>query len=229
VIIVVVKEVKAKSRKPAILILPIVLMIFGAIVALTAFLISWLEYDRVYFFNGFLITKIAWIVAFTTIPLGFIMSLIVRNARKKWIKYLLVFLTCVLVLGGILLKSYEINKPYMKSKAPAAEPPAAEAPSDWKTSVTMGKPPAINEVKDLVIEAVYTFKKVGGFSEDELDNSVISCDSITAQERGDYAVKGKIKFLNEDGGIKEVVNFAVYLLKTDNGSYKAYGFSLLNN
>ena len=44
--------------------LPIILLSIGAGLSLLIFLISWIAYGKVYFFNGYAITMIGWIVSF---------------------------------------------------------------------------------------------------------------------------------------------------------------------
>lgn len=92
--------------------LPIILLSIGAGLSLLIFLISWIGYGKVYFFNGYAITTIGWIVSFVLIALGIIFAIIglVRSNKKTNIKrQIIAVVSLIAVLPIVLICSAVIN------------------------------------------------------------------------------------------------------------------------
>ena len=92
--------------------LPIILLSIGAGLSLLIFLISWIGYGKVYFFNGYAITTIGWIISFVLIALGIIFSIIglVKSNKKINIKrQIIAVVSLIAVLPIVLICSAVIN------------------------------------------------------------------------------------------------------------------------
>lgn len=92
--------------------LPIILLSIGAGLSLLIFLISWMGYGKVYFFNGYTITMIGWIVSFVLIALGIIFAItgLVKSNKKTNIKrQIIAVVSLVAVLPMVLVCSAIIN------------------------------------------------------------------------------------------------------------------------
>jgi hypothetical protein len=92
--------------------LPIILLSAGVGLALLIFLISWIGYGRIYFFNGYRITSIGWIVSFLFTVLGFVLLLLDLKKRdnKKGIKsQIIAAVSLITVIPIVLISSAVIN------------------------------------------------------------------------------------------------------------------------
>ena len=92
--------------------LPIILLSIGAGLSLLIFLISWIAYGKVYFFNGYAITMIGWIVSFALTGAGIVLSVLnfIKGGRKTRMKRQLIsIVSLVAVIPVILICSSVIN------------------------------------------------------------------------------------------------------------------------
>ena len=92
--------------------LPIILLSIGVGLSLLIFLISWIGYGKVYFFNGYAITTIGWIASFVLIALGiiFVITGLVKGDKKINIKrQIIAVVSLVAVLPIVLICSAVIN------------------------------------------------------------------------------------------------------------------------
>lgn len=98
---------------------PIVLLAMGAGLSLLIFLISWIAYGRVYFFNGYPITMIGWIISFALTVGGIVLSVLsfVKGGRKSGIKrQLIATFSLVSIVPIILVCSAVINREQKSSR-----------------------------------------------------------------------------------------------------------------
>lgn len=91
--------------------LPIILLSIGAGLSLLIFLISWIGYGKVYFFNGYAITTIGWIVSFVLIALGIIFAItgLVKSKKTNIKRQIIAVVSLVAVLPIVLICSAVIN------------------------------------------------------------------------------------------------------------------------
>ncbi len=97
--------VKTESAQKQHLRLSMLFLGIGTGLALLIFLISWAEYGIIFFFNGYLITKIGWILSFISLGIGTLMfvSKAIRNKGVLSNNKHIIVLPCVLIATSIAI------------------------------------------------------------------------------------------------------------------------------
>ncbi len=89
----------------------ILLLGLGAAIALFIFLFSWLMYGKIYFFDGFIITILGWVVSFAATGIGMLVAVVsfVVNGKNGDKGLLIVTAVLMVVVPVVLLCSGIIN------------------------------------------------------------------------------------------------------------------------
>jgi len=109
--------------------LSVILSIIGVGLSLLIFIISWACYDKVYFFNGYGITKVGWIVSFAALAAGIVLFIIgiakrrhhAKNLKRRIIVIgaLVLFFAAIMIASAIINKAYEDRYSYTPTYTPS--------------------------------------------------------------------------------------------------------------